>query len=97
MPVYIHLANLVIPKSFITTDYKGGIEAFRKLYLWKDCNNQEDNELFCIAAMNPDELPIQELKENGLEEVFAANNYEIVFKCGAYSKVDWLIVSFYVA
>jgi hypothetical protein len=29
--------------------------------------------------MNPDELPIQELKENGLEDVIAANNYEIVF------------------
>jgi len=92
MPVYIHLANLVISKSFIITDYKGGIEAFRKLYFWKDCNNQEDNELFSIAAMNPDELPIQELKENGLEDVFAANNYEIVFKYGACSIVDWLIV-----
>ena len=42
--------------------------------------------------MNPDELPIQELKENGLEDVFAANNYEIVFKYGACSNVDWLIV-----
>ena len=46
MPVYIHLANLVIPKSFIITGFKGGIEAFRKLYFCKDCNNQEDNELF---------------------------------------------------
>ena len=74
MPVYIHLANLVIPNSFIITVYKRGIEAFKKLYFLENCNNQEENEIFCIAAMN--EVPIQELKENGLETVFAANNYD---------------------
>ncbi len=64
MPVYIHLSNLVFTKSDIEQHYKGGLEAFRERFFWKDCNNQEDNEIFAIAAMNPDELPVDELKEN---------------------------------
>ena len=42
----------------------------------ENCNIQEENEIFYIAAINPDEVPKQELKENGLETVFAANNYD---------------------
>ena len=90
MPVYIHLSNLVFTKSDIEQHYKGGLEAFRDRFFWKDCNNQEDNEIFAIAAMNPDELPVDELKENGMEPVFASENYDVVHRYGAKSNVEWL-------
>ena len=92
MPVYIHLSNLVIPKKEVKKHYKGGLKAFRERFFCKDCRNQEDNELFCIAAMNPDELPIDFLKENCMQPVFEAGNYDIVFKYGAKSSVEWLTV-----
>ena len=92
MPVYIHLSNLIFTKTDIEQHYKGGLEAFRERFFWKDCNNQEDNEIFAIAAMNPDELPVDELKENGMEPVFASGNYDVVHRYGAKSNVDWLEV-----
>ena len=92
MPVYIHLSNLVFTKTDIEQHYKGGLEAFRECFFWKDCNIQEDNEIFAIAAMNPDELPVDELKENGMGPVFDAGNYDVVLRYGAKSNVDWLEV-----
>ena len=82
MPVYIHLSNLVFDKSDIEQHYKGGIEAFRERFFWKDSNNQEDNEIISIAAMNPDEFPVDELKENGMKPIFDAGNYDVVNRYG---------------
>ena len=92
MPLYIELSTLVLPKNEVKQHYKGGIKAFRERFLWEDCRNQEDDELFGIAAMNPDELPIGLLKENGMQPVFDAGNYDIVLKYGAKSSVNWLTV-----
>ena len=92
MPLYIHLTNLIIPKSEVQKHYKGGLTAFRERFFWEGCRNQEDDELFGIAAMNPDELPIDHLKDNGMQPVFVAGNYDIVFKYGAKSSVKWLTV-----
>ena len=93
MPLYIHLSNLVLRKSDIKEHYIGGLEAFRSKYFWEDCNNQEDDELFGIAAMNPEELPFDELTKNGLEIVFKEGKYDLVNKYGAKSNVDWLVVN----
>ena len=92
MPLYIDLSNLVIPKVEVKKYYNGGLEAFRERFFWENCKNQEDNELFGIAAMNPDELPIEVLKENGMQAIFDEGNYEIVHKYGAQSSVEWLEV-----
>lgn len=67
MPVYLHIANLVIKKTSVIEKYSGGIEQFRL-----DCNipvseiNQEDNELFSLGLMNADEFDIEKLMNKGL-------------------------------
>lgn len=57
MPVYLHLANLVIDKRAVAAKYPGGLSGFRADHaIAADNYHQEDHELFCIAAMNADEL-----------------------------------------
>jgi hypothetical protein len=59
MPVFIHLSNLIVPKSIIATKYPGGIEAFRNTFKISQVNNhQEDDELFSLSAMNSDEFDL---------------------------------------
>ncbi len=53
MPVYLHLANLIVDKAAVDRKYAGGIEKFRLDYnIGGDNCNQEDDELFNIARMN---------------------------------------------
>jgi hypothetical protein len=59
MPVFIHLSNLIIPKSIIANKYPGGIETFLKTFEISGVNrHQEDDELFSLASMNSDEFDL---------------------------------------
>ena len=43
--------------------------------------------------MNPEELPFDLLKENSMQSFFEAGHYDVVFKYGAKSTIDWLSVN----
>jgi hypothetical protein len=67
MPVYLHLANLIVDKAAVARKYAGGIEQFRLDYkIGEENYNQEDDELFNIARMNIDEFDIERLTSKGL-------------------------------
>lgn len=68
MPIYIHIANLIINKVEVKKKYAGGIDQFRLDYAINDEDNynQEDNELFAIAKMNIDEFDLEKLVSKGL-------------------------------
>jgi len=56
MPVYIELANLIVPKPVIEKKYAGGADHFRKDYsIDGDNHHQEDDLLFSISRMNCDD------------------------------------------
>jgi hypothetical protein len=92
MPVFIHLGNLVFSKSIIEQKYKGGCAQFRKdLGIDEMEVNQEDDELFCVAAS---ELGIDYLEREGLH-YNRPNNISTDFSSvdrygGAEWEVDWL-------
>jgi len=92
MPIYLHLANLIIDKNAVRNNYKGGIEQFKKKYFLNvDNNDQEDNELFSLAAMNIDEFEneLKELIKSGLHynELLKSSN-DFVLK-PLYSNYLW--------
>ena len=95
MPTYIHLANLIIPKSAIEQKMAGGCAVFRENYLFQNIElNQEDNDIFSLTRMNPDEFDLDTLIELGLAYDEASNSsadFTIVTRYGGMLwDVDWL-------
>jgi len=95
MPIYLDLANLIFSKAIIEAKYQGGCEQFRKDWNITDSNrNDEDDELFMLAAMNVDEFDLDPLLEKGLSfddekqsstDFVAVGRYE-----GALWETNWL-------
>lgn len=74
MPVYIHMANLILDKKAIVQKYGGGIDQFRLDYSIEGHEvNQEDNELFSLSQMNPEDFDLEPLIKNGLDYDFENN------------------------
>jgi hypothetical protein len=95
MPIYLHLANLIVDEKAINNKYYGGIKAFRKKYIKKSLPyNQEDNQIFSISKMNADEFDIDELTSNGLsfdEKNRYSNDFVICLRYGGFLwSVEWL-------
>jgi hypothetical protein len=95
MPTYIHLANLIINKSAIEQKVKGGCAAFREQKIFTNIElNQEDNDLFSLTRMNPDEFDTGTLQEMGLdynEKEDTSTDFTMVTRYGGILwKVDWL-------
>ncbi len=95
MPLYLHLANLIIDKQTIIKKYDGGIEQFRLDYIHeKESFNQEDDELFSITRMNEDEFDYASLASKGLQYDEAKNCSDDFVVYVRYSgmlwPVDWL-------
>lgn len=88
MPIYIHLANLIIPKKVIASKYDGGIEGFRTDFnIGEDNYNQEDSMLFSISKMNVDEFYIEFLVQKGLHfdiENQFSTDFVILVRYGSY-------------
>ena len=95
MPTYIHLANIIINKSAIEQKVKGGCAAFREHKIFTNIElNQEDNDVFSLTRMNPDEFDTGSLQEMGLdynEKEDTSNDFTMVTRYGGILwKVDWL-------
>ena len=95
MPIYIHPANLISAKKSVDNRYEGGIFQFRLDYIKPTQQyNQEDNELFAIARLNVDELPVEELIDKGLHfdnELQYSNDFVIRPRYGDYFwKAEWI-------
>ncbi len=90
MPVYLHLANLIVDKAAVARKYAGGIEQFRLDYkIGEENYNQEDDELFNIARMNIDEFDIERLTARGLhyeEEPEFSPDFVLKYR---YAKTMW--------
>lgn len=96
MPTYINLSNLIVLKSVVQEKYPGGLEQFRSDYkIGTDIYFQEDNELFSVASMNPDEADIEELISKGLhfdEELQGSDDFTILSRYGGCLwKTDWIV------
>lgn len=90
MPVFIHLANLVIPKSIVEKKYPGGVNQFRKEYkIDKENYHQEDGELFSLAAMNSSEFDIVDLIETGISYDSKTNFSEDFTIIHRYGGAEW--------
>ena len=93
MPIYIDLSNLIISKSVVELRYNGGLDSFRDRFInSNNPRNQEDDELFQIAKMNPDEFNFQLLESEGL--FLEKGDYDIINKYGYKANVDWLKIKF---
>ena len=95
MPTYIHLANLIINKSAIEQKVKGGCATFREQKIFTNIElNQEDNDVFSLTRMNPDEFDTGTLQEMGLdynEKEDTSTDFTMVTRYGGILwKVDWL-------
>jgi len=95
MPIYIHLANIVVDKKIIDKKYDGGCNQFRIDWdIDAGIYNQEDDELFGVARMNYDEFDIEKLIEGGLEyneDLENSNDFVLVIRYdGALWQTDWL-------
>ena len=92
MPIYIELANLIIPKKTLEEKYSGGLEAFRNDL--KNSTIQEDDELLSLSKMNDDEFDLEHLLSNGIsydEALSSSKDFVIVLRYGgALWPVDWL-------
>lgn len=67
MPIAVDLCNLIIEKKVVRDFYRGGEEQFRKDTAFdKIKKNSEDDMLFSMAKMNPDEFSIDPLIKGGL-------------------------------
>lgn len=90
MPVYLHLANLIVDKAAVARKYAGGLEQFRLDYRIGGYNfNQEDDELFNIATMNIDEFDLERLTSKGLhyeEEPGFSPDFVLKYR---YAKTMW--------
>ena len=93
MPIYIDLSNLIIPKSIIEERYNGGLDSFRDRFInSNNPRNQEDDELFQIAKMNPDEFNFQIFESEGL--YLKKGDYDIINKYGYQASENWLKIKF---
>ena len=95
MPIYIHLANIVVDKKIIDKKYDGGCNQFRIDWdIVTGIYNQEDDELFGVARMNYDEFDIEKLIQGGLEyneDLENSNDFVIVTRYdGPLWETDWL-------
>lgn len=95
MPIYLHLANLIILKTAVEKKYPGGIDQFRIDYgIGEDNYNQEDNELFAIASMNTDDFDYEQLITDGLhfdEELQFSTDFTVMSRYGFFFwKTDWI-------
>jgi environmental stress-induced protein Ves len=95
MPIHIHLANLIICKTAIEEKVVGGIYAFRSSLLFQGNQlNQEDDDVFSLTRMNPDEFDLDTLIALGLdynEQTFSSTDFTIVTRYGGMLwQVDWL-------
>jgi hypothetical protein len=95
MPVYMHLANLLVLKSSVREKYRGGLDQFRIDYhVGADTTHQEDDELFCLAAQNADDFDIDTLIANGLHfdrEKHFSEDFVIRPRYGNYLwKAEWV-------
>jgi len=95
MPIYIHLANLIVPKPVIEKKYAGGADQFRKDYsIDGDNHHQEDDLLFSISRMNCDDYDLNKLVEKGLDYDFKegrSTDFTILSRYGGVLwDMDWL-------
>ena len=96
MPVYLHLANLIIRKDAVAIRYPGGIDQFRIDYQMDEMETrQEDDELFLIAQMNTDDFYLDELIAKGLHYDSKSDFSNDFTLFGRYDadfewKTDWL-------
>ena len=94
MPVYIELANLIVPKPVIEKKYAGGADQFRKDYSIGDNHHQEDDLLFSISRMNCDDYDLKKLVEKGLDYDFKegrSTDFTILSRYGGVLwDMDWL-------
>jgi hypothetical protein len=95
MPVYIELANLIVPKSTIEKKYTGGADQFRTDYsIDGDNRHQEDDLLFSISRMNCDDYDLKKLVEKGLDYDFKegrSTDFTILARYGGVLwDMDWL-------
>ena len=95
MPVYIELANLIVPKPVIEKKYAGGADQFRKDYsIDGDNHHQEDDLLFSISRMNCDDYDLNKLVEKGLDYDFKegrSTDFTILSRYGGVLwDMDWL-------
>lgn len=68
MPIFIHFANLIIPKAIVRAKYPGGEEQFRMDNDFSNKSyNQEDDELFCIVRKFIHEFDIGALIQRGFD------------------------------
>lgn len=90
MPVFIHLANLIIPKSVIEAKYRGGMESFKAENDFQGENhNQEDDELFSISRKLIHEFDIGMLIQRGFDydkEKHFSNDFMLLSRKG---KAPW--------
>jgi hypothetical protein len=96
MPVYLHLATLIVSKTAVMEKYRGGMKQFRKDYsIGYDNHHQEDYELFAIAAMNVDDFDVDALLAEGLsydKHLNRSDDFVIKPRYASYLwKVDWLV------
>jgi hypothetical protein len=95
MPLYVDIHNLIVQKSSIIAKYVGGLQQFREDYNFENSEvNQEDDELFLVAAMNFDDYGLNDLMHRGLhfdEEAYFSKDFVIVPRYGDWSwQADWL-------
>lgn len=68
MPVFIHFANLIIPKTVVEAKYPGGIRQFKEENDFTNTNhNQEDDELFVISRKFVHEFDLGMLIQKGFD------------------------------
>ena len=91
MPIYIHLANLIIPKKIIQEKFLGGIIRFKKQYFNYPTENQEDDHLFSISKLNPDEFEVQSLVDSGIHYDLKNNISSDFVIITRYSGLSWSI------
>lgn len=91
MPVYIHLANLILRKEAIAKRYPGGVSQFRIDFKIDEIETrQEDDELFLIAQMNTDDFYLDELVARGLHYDVQRNFSSDFTMLGRYdSNFEW--------
>lgn len=87
MPVFIHHACLIAEKRVIELKYAGGLVAFRKDFQMEDDESyhQEDRLIVAIAAMDPEDFDLLQLKDKGLHfnpELGMSDDFTIVSRYG---------------
>lgn len=98
MPLWIHLANLIITKQAVEAKYPGGVAAFRAEHGIgdEDTYDQEDGELFGLSAMNSSELQSRagtliDLGFTYSETDTAANEFALLTRYGGVvARPAWL-------